>query len=138
MIAQVTDDSGNKSDEAVVGKFKFNWTVAKAPVVRAYDGNHYNDLSGSGVWLHDWEGASAPNYSNKVSVISGNNATRLVVYFARAKKAAAKTGNTVSLRNAGANAIYSRSADATTGINDDSDISESLALCRAKTGDRWS
>lgn len=24
MIAQVTDDSGNKSDEAVVGKFKFN------------------------------------------------------------------------------------------------------------------
>lgn len=138
MIAQVTDDSGNKSDESVVGKFKFNWTVAKAPVVRAYDGNHYNDLSGSGVWLHDWEGASAPNYSNKVSVISGNNATRLVVYFARAKKAAAKTGNTVSLRNAGANAIYSRSADATTGINDDSDISESLALCRAKTGDRWS
>ena len=136
MIAQVTDDSGNKSDEAVVGKFKFSWTVAKAPIVRAYDGHHYGDLSSSGVWLHDWEGAVANNYYNAVSVVAGGNATRLVVYFTRAQKAklASLQSSNNLMSSLGARDNLS-SNNATS--QSDSDTSEALALCRAKSTDNW-
>lgn len=136
MIAQVTDDSGNKSDEAVVGKFKFSWTVAKAPIVRAYDGHHYGDSSKSGVWLHDWEGAVADKYYNAVSVVAGENATRLVVYFTRAEKA-----KLASLQSSN-NLMSSLGAQDNLSSNNatsqsDSDTSEALALCRTKSTDNW-
>ena len=136
MIAQVTDDSGNKSNEAVVGKFKFNWTVADAPIVRAYDGHHYDDLSSSKVWLHDWEGAVANNYYNAVSVVAGGNATRLVVYFTRAQKAKLaslqSSNNLMSSLRAQDN-LSSNNANS----QSDTDTSEALALCRSKSTDKW-
>lgn len=136
MIAQVTDDSGNKSNEAVVGKFKFSWTVAKAPIVRAYDGHHYDDLSSSKVWLHDWEGAVAKDYYNAVSVVAGGNATRLVVYFTRAQKAKLaslqSSNNLMSSLRAQDN-LSSNNANS----QSDTDTSEALALCRSKSTDKW-
>ena len=136
MIAQVTDDSGNKSDEAVVGKFKFSWTVAKAPIVRAYDGHHYGDLSSSGVWLHDWEGAVANNYYNAVSVVAGGNATRLVVYFTRAQKAklaSLQSSNNLMSSLGARDNLSSNNANS----QSDTDTSEALALCRSKSTDKW-
>lgn len=136
MIAQVTDDSGNKSDEAVVGKFKFSWTVAKAPIVRAYDGHHYDDLSSSGVWLHDWEGAVANNYYNAVSVVAGGNATRLVVYFTRAQKAklaSLQSSNNLMSSLGARDNLSSNNANS----QSDTDTSEALALCRSKSTDKW-
>ena len=136
MIAQVTDDSGNKSNEAVVGNFKFNWTVADAPIVRAYDGHHYDNLSSSKVWLHDWEGAVANNYYNAVSVVAGGNATRLVVYFTRAQKAKLaslqSSNNLMSSLRAQDN-LSSNNANS----QSDTDTSEALALCRSKSTDKW-
>ncbi|MFU0571694.1 cell wall-binding protein [Gardnerella vaginalis] len=136
MIAQVTDDSGNKSNEAVVGKFKFNWTVADSPIVRAYDGHHYGDSSSSKVWLHDWEGAVANNYYNAVSVVAGKDATRLVVYFTRAEKAKLarlqSSNNLMSSLGAQDN-LSSNNATS----QSDSDTSEALALCRTKSTDNW-
>ncbi len=136
MIAQVTDDSGNKSNEAVVGKFKFNWTVADAPIVRAYDGHHYDNLSSSKVWLHDWEGAVAKDYYNAVSVVAGGNATRLVVYFTRAQKAKLaslqSSNNLMSSLRAQDN-LSSNNANS----QSDTDTSEALALCRSKSTDKW-
>lgn len=136
MIAQVTDDSGNKSDEAVVGKFKFSWTVAKAPIVRAYDGHHYGDSSKSGVWLHDWEGAVADKYYNAVSVVAGENATRLVVYFTRAEKAklASLQSSNSLMSSLGSHDNLSSNNAASAS---DTDTSEALALCRAKSTDNW-
>ena len=136
MIAQVTDDSGNKSNEAVVGKFKFSWTVAKAPIVRAYDGHHYGDSSKSGVWLHDWEGAVADKYYNAVSVVAGENATRLVVYFTRAEKAklASLQSSNSLMSSLGSHDNLSSNNAASAS---DTDTSEALALCRAKSTDNW-
>ncbi len=136
MIAQVTDDSGNKSDEAVVGKFKFSWTVAKAPIVRAYDGHHYGDSSKSGVWLHDWEGAVADKYYNAVSVVAGENATRLVVYFTRAlqeKSASLQSSNNLMSSFGAQSSLSSNNAASAS----DTDTSEALALCRAKSTGNW-
>lgn len=136
MIAQVTDDSGNKSNEAVVGKFKFSWTVAGAPIVRAYDGHHYGDSSSSKVWLHDWEGAVANNYYNAVSVVAGKDATRLVVYFTRAEKAKLaslqSSNNLMSSLGAQDNLSSNNATSAS-----DADTSEALALCRTKSTDNW-
>lgn len=136
MIAQVTDDSGNKSNEAVVGKFKFTWTVAKAPIVRAYDGHHYGDSSKSGVWLHDWEGAVADRYYNAVSVVAGENATRLVVYFTRAlqEKSASLQSSNKLMSSLGSHDNLSSNNAASAS---DTDTSEALALCRAKSTDNW-
>lgn len=136
MIAQVTDDSGNKSDEAVVGKFKFNWTVASAPIVRAYDGHHYGDSSKSGVWLHDWEGAVANNYYNAVSVVAGRNATRLVVYFTRAQKsklASLQSSNNLMSSLGAQDNLSSNNATS----QSDSDTSEALALCKSNSTNKW-
>lgn len=136
MIAQVTDDSGNKSDEAVVGKFKFSWTVAKAPIVRAYDGHHYGDSSKSGVWLHDWEGAVANNYYNAVSVVAGRNATRLVVYFTRAQKsklASLQSSNNLMSSLGAQDNLSSNNATS----QSDSDTSEALALCKSNSTNKW-
>ncbi|MFU0539065.1 cell wall-binding protein [Gardnerella vaginalis] len=138
MIAQVTDDSRNKSNEAVVGKFKFTWTVAKAPIVRAYDGHHYGDSSKSVVWLHDWEGAVADRYYNAVSVVAGENATRLVVYFTRAlqeKSASLQSNNSNNL-------MYSFGAQSSLSSNNaasasDTDTSEALALCKSESTNKW-
>ncbi|EIK80751.1 hypothetical protein CGSMWGv1400E_03635 [Gardnerella vaginalis 1400E] len=136
MIAQVTDDSGNKSDEAVVGKFKFTWTVVDSPIVRAYDGHHYGDSSSSKVWLHDWEGAVANNYYNAVSVVAGKDATRLVVYFTRAEKAKLaslqSSNNLMSSLGAQDNLSSNNATSAS-----DADTSEALALCRTKSTDNW-
>ena len=136
MIAQVTDDSGNKSNEAVVGNFKFNWTVADAPIVRAYDGHHYDNLSSSKVWLHDWEGAVAKDYYNAVSVVAGGNATRLVVYFTRAQKAklaSLQSSNNLMSSLGARDNLSSNNANS----QSDTDTSEALALCRSKSTDKW-
>ena len=84
LIAQIEDESGNKSDETAVGCFKIKWQPAVAPKVIAYDGNHENRVSGENVWLHDSASAvtdSNNNYNNSVVVKTDPSASRTAIYY---------------------------------------------------------
>lgn len=84
LIAQIEDESGNKSDETAVGCFKLKWQPAVAPQVIAYDGNHTDRVSGENVWLHDSVSAvkdSNNNYNNSVVVKTDPSASRTAIYY---------------------------------------------------------